>query len=64
MNVKILNCPDKDFKPFVERAAKFYAKELIPNTRIRNNCTTTIKFDDKIKNYGRSEEHTSELQSH
>ena len=52
MIIRVVNCPDKDFKPFVERAAKFYAKELIPNTRIRNNCTTTIKFDDKIKNYG------------
>ena len=52
MNVKILNCPDKDFKPYVERAALFYAKELILNTRIRNNCTTTIRFDAKMRNYG------------
>ena len=52
MNVKILNCPDKDFKPFVERAAKFYAKELITDTRIRNNCHTTIRFDGKLEEYG------------
>ena len=52
MKVKILNCPDKYFKPYVERAVLFYAKELIPNTRIRNNCTTIIRFDGKIKNYG------------
>ena len=52
MNVKVLNCPDKYFKPYVERAVLFYAKELIPNTRIRNNCTTIIRFDGKIKNYG------------
>lgn len=52
MQVKILNCPDKDFKPYVERAAQFFAKELIPNTRIRNNCYTEIRFDDKMKEYG------------
>ena len=52
MNVKIRNCPDKYFKPYVERAALFYAKELIPNTRIRNNCTTTIRFDGRMRNYG------------
>ena len=52
MKVKILNCPDKYFKPYVERAALFYAKELIHNTRIRNNCTTIIRFDSKSKNFG------------
>ena len=52
MNVKVLNCPDKYFKPYVERAVLFYAKELIPNTRIRNNCTTIIRFDGKSKNFG------------
>lgn len=52
MNLKILNCPDKYFKPYVTRAALFYAKELIPNTRIRNNCYTTIRFDSRIKDYG------------
>ena len=35
MQVRILNCPDKDFKPFVERAALFYSKELIPNTKLK-----------------------------
>jgi hypothetical protein len=52
MQLRILNCPDKDFKPFVERAAQFYAKELIPNTRIRNNCLTEIHFDSKLGEYG------------
>jgi hypothetical protein len=52
MEVKISNCPDKDFKPYVARAAAFYAKELIPNTRIRNNCFVKIRFDAKIDNYG------------
>ena len=52
MIVRILNCPDKDFKPFVERAAQFYAKELIANTRIRNHCYTEIRFSPKITEYG------------
>jgi hypothetical protein len=47
-----VNCPDKDFRPFVERAASFYAKELIPNTRIRNNCFAEIRFCAKIDEYG------------
>jgi hypothetical protein len=52
MRVKVVNCPDKDFKPFVERAALFYSKELVPNSRIRNNCYVEIKFDENIKEYG------------
>ena len=52
MNFRIVNCPDKDFKPFVERAAQFYAKELIYNTRIRNNCHTEIRFCPNIDEFG------------
>lgn len=52
MKIKIRNCPDSDFKPYVERAALFFAKELIPNTRIRNNIKTVIRFDSKMANYG------------
>lgn len=52
MQVKVVNCPDSDFKLYVERAAAFFAKELIPNTRIRNNCFTKIRFDGKMKEFG------------
>lgn len=52
MKVKVVNCPDNDFKPYVERAAAFFAKELIPNTRIRNNCFTKIRFDGTMKEFG------------
>jgi hypothetical protein len=52
MQFKIVKCPDKDFKPFVSEAASFFAQELIPNTRIRNNCKTKIVFTNKIKEYG------------
>jgi hypothetical protein len=52
MQFKIINCPDKDFKPFVSEAASFFAQELIPNKRISNNCRTKIVFTKKIKEYG------------
>jgi hypothetical protein len=52
MDLKVINCPDKHFKPFVEKAALFYAKELIPNSRIRNNCFTIIRFDGNLQEYG------------
>jgi hypothetical protein len=55
MNLKVVNCPDRDFKPYIERAASFFAKELIPNTRIRNNCHTLIVFNEKITEYGCAE---------
>ena len=52
MKLRIYNCPDEDFKPYVERAVHFFAKELIVNKRIRNNCSVKIRFDDiKINNY-------------
>lgn len=52
MNIKVLNCPDKYFKPYVEKAVLFYAKELITNTRIRNNCKTVVRFESKLDNWG------------
>lgn len=52
MQVKVVNCPDKDFKPYVERAAQFFAKELIPSKRIRNNCSVKIRFDGSMKEFG------------
>lgn len=55
MNIKIVNCPDRDFKPFIERAAQFFSEELIPNKRIRNNCYTLISFNDKIVEFGFAE---------
>lgn len=55
MNLRIVNCPDRDFKPYVERAIQFFAKELIPNTRIRNNCYALICFNDKISEFGSAE---------
>lgn len=52
MQIKVFNCPDINFKPYVEEAAKFYANELIENKRILNNCFTKIRFNSKLDNYG------------
>ncbi|NBP01734.1 MAG: hypothetical protein EBU90_16680 [Proteobacteria bacterium] len=52
MKIKILNCPDKAFKPFVFEAAQFFAKELIPDSNVLKYCKTTIVFTDKITEYG------------
>ena len=52
MKVKVTNCPDKNFKPYVERAVAFFAKELIPNTRIRNNCKIKVRFDGQLLDFG------------
>jgi hypothetical protein len=49
MQIKVINCPDKDFKPFVKRAVEFYAQNLIPSKRLRDNIFLTIKFDDKLQ---------------
>jgi hypothetical protein len=48
MRISILNCPDKEFKPFVRDSLMFYAEQLIPSKRLRDNINLTIKFNEKI----------------
>lgn len=48
MQVRIVNCPDKDFRPFVKRAVNFYAENLITSKRLRDNIYLTVKFNPKI----------------
>jgi hypothetical protein len=52
MNFTIVNCPDKDFLPYIRRAAHFFADELIKNSRVSRNCFTKIKFTDRMRDYG------------
>lgn len=52
MQIKVFNCPDKNFKPYVEEAARFYADELIENKRILKNCYVAIRFNSKMDMYG------------
>ena len=45
MRLSIVGCPDKKkFRPFVKRAAEFYAQELI-SKKMRENLFKRIKFE-------------------
>lgn len=52
MRLSILNCPDKEFKPYVKRGAHFYLEELVPSKRMRQNIFITIKFNEKLDVWG------------
>lgn len=52
MRLSILNCPDKEFKPYVKRGAQFYLEELVPSKRMRQNVFITIKFNEKLDVWG------------
>ena len=52
MRLSILNCPDKEFKPYVKRGAQFYLEELVPSKRMRQNIFITIKFNEKLDVWG------------
>jgi hypothetical protein len=52
MKLSILNCPDKDFKFYVKDSVLFYAEQLIPSKRLRNNVHLTVKFNEKLDFWG------------
>jgi hypothetical protein len=52
MKLSIINCPDKEFRPYVKRAAHFYLETLVPSKRMRENIFIQIKFDSKIDVFG------------
>ena len=52
MQLSIVGCPDKKhFRPYVKRAALFYAEQLI-SPKLRENIYLRIKFNPKIDVYG------------
>jgi hypothetical protein len=51
MQIKVVNCPDIEFKPYVIRAVEFYGKELIPSKRIYKNLYLEVKFNSKMPVY-------------
>ena len=52
MQLSIVGCPDKKhFRPFVKRAALFYASELI-KPKMLENIFLRIKFSSKIEAHG------------
>lgn len=55
MQLSIVGCPDKKlFRPFVRRAALFYASELM-SKKVLENVYLRIKFSDKIAAFGYAE---------
>lgn len=52
MRLSITSCPDKlRFRPFVKRAAVFYAQELM-TPKMLDNITIYIKFNKNLDAYG------------
>ena len=47
MKLTITDCPDKRFEQYVIQALEYYAEQLIPNKRIRNNCDVEVIFKDE-----------------
>lgn len=52
MRLSIINCPDKDFRPFLKKSAYFYLETLVPSKRMRENIFIQIKFDEKLDVFG------------
>lgn len=51
MKLRIVNCPDKDFRPYVERATHFYGQNLI-SKRLLDNINLKVKFNPNLDVYG------------
>jgi len=52
MKLSIVGCPDKErFRPYVKRAAQFYAKELLSD-KMADNISVKIKFNDTMDAMG------------
>lgn len=47
MKIRILKCPDKDFRPYVRRAVVFYGEKLM-GKRLLDNLNLTVKFNPKL----------------
>jgi len=52
MRFRIINCPDKAFKPYIKGAAKFFADHLIPDCSLKDKAHVSIIFSDKIEHQG------------
>jgi hypothetical protein len=54
MNLSIIGCPEKErFRPYVKRAALFYAENLMSD-KMLENIFLRIKFDNSLEVYGRA----------
>ena len=51
MPIRIVGCPDKNFTPYVHRAAKFYA-ECLMTKKMQENTRIIVKFTKNLKDCG------------
>jgi hypothetical protein len=51
MSIKIVGSPDKDFTPYVHRAAKFFADKLLTK-QMQDNTNIIVKFNKKMTECG------------
>jgi len=51
MPVRIVSSPDKDFTPYVHRAASFFA-ECLMTKQMQDNTKIIVKFNKKLKECG------------
>jgi len=52
MEIKVANCKDKRLENLSRNALKYFTKELITNTRIRNNCSVTLDYTKDVREEG------------
>ena len=48
MAIRIINSPDANFTPYVQRAAKFFADRLL-SKQMQDNTLIVIKFNKNLK---------------
>ena len=51
MQINILKCPDKKFRPYIRNAVSFYAEEIF-SKKMLEQITIKIKFEDDLDVYG------------
>lgn len=46
MILSVKKCPEKDFRPYIKRAAIYYSEILIPSKKLRNHISVDVKFEN------------------
>jgi hypothetical protein len=54
MFLKIVGCPDVEFKPYLTRSAHFFAEKLF-SKQLSPNIYVVVKFDNKMADHGSCE---------
>ena len=54
MFLKIVGCPDVEFKPYLARSAHFFAEKLF-SKQLSPNIYVVVKFDNKMADHGSCE---------